>query len=307
MKKQSKAACGVAVALMVLGAMFTTAQAVESPAKKSAQAKVAAPTPASGANADINGTPLPAGTIARVNGVAITQDQLDQAVRISKAPDTPALRTTLKSELIARELFRQAADQAHYASHADVQAALDQLRTNLIVTAYLRDQIKPAPVSDADVKAQYDRVVASLGENEYQPSVIAVKDAATAQTILDQLKKGADFAALAKQYSTGPDAAQGGKLGWISFKTPIQPGNTQNWPQPLAEALVKLPQGAVSAEPVEINGSFWILRVDQKRATQVPQFDQVKDTLRKQLEQVAATKATTEVVANLMRNAHIQQ
>ncbi len=261
--------------------------------------KAAAPAAASGS--------LPSGTAALVNGVPITEEALDQAVRATKAPDTPALRATLRNELIARELFRQAAEKANYASQPDVKAALDQARTNLIVRAWLHDQIKPVAVSDADVKAQYDRVVASLGQNEYQPSVIAVKDADTAQKILDALRKGGDFAQLATQYSQGPDAAQGGKLGWISFKTPIQAGHTQNWPQPLAEALVKLPQGAVSDAAVEINGTWWILRVDQKRPTQIPSFDQAKDALRRQLEQVAAVRATTELVTGLMRNAHIQQ
>ncbi len=295
-----------AVALVALCSMLGVAHASDAAVKKkSQQVKAAVASTASGTQA--NAGPLPAGTIARVNGVAITQEQLDQVVLATKAPDTPALRATLKNELIARELFRQAAEQGHYASHPDVVAALDQWRTNVIVQAYLRDQIKPAPVTDADVKAEYDRVIATLGENEYQPSVIAVKDADTAQKILDQLKKGGDFAALAKQYSTGPDAAQGGKLGWISFKTPIEPGHTQNWPQPLAEALVKLPQGGVSAQPVQINDAFWILRVDQKRPTQIPPFEQTKAALRQQLEKVAATRATTELVANLVRNAHIQQ
>ncbi|WP_118178569.1 peptidylprolyl isomerase [Paraburkholderia phosphatilytica] len=260
---------------------------------------VAASAPAAG--------PLPAGVIARVNNVSITQEQLDQVVHAANAPDTPVLRAALKNQLIARELFRQAAEQQHYAAHADVQAALDQAKTALEVQAYLRDQIKLAPVTDADVKAQYDKILATLGDTEYKPSVIAVKDADTAQKVLDQLKKGGDFAQLAKQYSQGPSAAQGGELNWISFKTPIQAGNTQNWPQPLAEALVKLPQGAVSSAPVEVNGSFWILRVDQKRPTQIPQYDQTKDVLRKQLEQAAAQKATAQVVVDLMRNAHIQE
>nr|WP_240702290.1 peptidyl-prolyl cis-trans isomerase [Trinickia terrae] len=250
---------------------------------------------------------LPANAVARVNNVTITQDELDQAVRASNAPDTPALRTALKNQLIARELFRQAAAKAHYDTRAQVVAAVEQAKTIAMTQAYLRDQVKPAPVTDADVKAKYDAIVATLGENEYKPSVIVVKDADTANKVLDQLKKGADFAQLAKQYSQGPDAAQGGALNWISFKTPIQPGNTQNWPQPLAEALVQLPQGAVSSAPVQVGDAYWILRVDQKRPTQVPQFDQAKDALRKQLEQIALEKATAQVVTDLVKNAQIQQ
>ena len=80
-----------------------------------------------------------------------------------------------------------------------------------------------------------------------------------------------------------------------------------NWPQPLAEALVKLPQGGISSAPVQIGDAFWILRVDEKRPTQIPPYEQSKDTLRKQLEQVALEKATAQVVVDLMKNARIQQ
>lgn len=251
---------------------------------------------------------LPAGVIARVNGVAIAQSDLDAALRQSGRQDSPALRTTMKNELIARELFRQAAQKQHYETHADVKAGVEQAKAMLMMQAYLRDVVKPAPVTDADVKAKYEAIVASLGQNEYKSSAIVVRDAATAQTVIDQLKKrGSDFSQLAKQYSQGPNAAQGGALNWVSFKTPITEGQTQGWPQPLAEALVKLPQGAVSSAPVQVGNAFWILRVDQMRPTQIPTFDQSKDSLRKELEQVAMAKATAQVVTDLVKSAHIEQ
>lgn len=250
---------------------------------------------------------LPADAVASVNGVPITQAQIDEAVRVSKAPDTPALRTALKNQLIARELFRQAALKQHYDTKPQVVAALEQAKTLAMTQAYLSDQVKPVPVTDADVKARYDSIVATLGENEYKPSVIAVNDADTAKQIIARLKKGEDFAKLAQQFSKGPAAAQGGALNWISFKTPIEAGHTQNWPQPLAEALVKLPQGGLTREPVQVGDAYWIVRADDKRPTQVPTFEQAKDTLRQQLEQVAMEKATAQVVADLIRGAHIQQ
>ncbi|WP_330728652.1 peptidylprolyl isomerase [Burkholderia multivorans] len=250
---------------------------------------------------------LPADAVASVNGVPITQAQIDEAVRVSKAPDTRALRTALKNQLIARELFRQAALKQHYDTKPQVVAAVEQAKTLAMTQAYLSDQVKPVPVTDADVKARYDSIVATLGENEYKPSVIAVNDADTAKQIIARLKKGEDFAKLAQQFSKGPAAAQGGALNWISFKTPIEAGHTQNWPQPLAEALVKLPQGGLTREPVQVGDAYWIVRADDKRPTQVPTFEQAKDTLRQQLEQVAMEKATAQVVADLIRGAHIQQ
>jgi len=280
--------------------VHTKAKATDSGAKAKADADAKA-------NANAQETGLPPGVIARVNGVPIPQDRLDAAVKLSHAPDTPALRATLKNQLIARELFRQAAEKAHYESRPAVQAEIDQVKATVVTQAWLQDQLKPVQVSDADVKAQYDKVVATLGDTEYKPRVIATRDADTAQKVLDQLKKGVDFAQLARQFSQGPNAAQGGEMGWISFKTPIEAGKTQNWPQSLAEALVKLPQGGVTSAPVQIDGTYWIVRADEKRATQIPTFDQSKEMLRRQLEQAAQTKAAAELVLGLTKQAHIEQ
>jgi len=251
--------------------------------------------------------PLPAGVVARVNGTPITQQQVDQTIAAAKVAATPAVREAVKNQLIAQELFRQAAEKGRYDTRPNVRAAMEQAKTLAMTQDYLRDAVKPAPVSDTDVRAKYDLIIGTLGEVEYKPSAIVVKDADTAQKVLDQIKKGTDFAQLAKQYSQGPSAAQGGALNWVSFKLPLEAGKTQNWPMPLATALTQLPEGAASAAPVQVDDAFWILRVDAKRPTQIPPYDQIKDVLRKQLEQVEVQKATTQVVVDLMKNARIQQ
>lgn len=251
--------------------------------------------------------PLPADAIASVNGVSIPKVSVDAMVKASGQPDSPQLRELFKGQLIANELLKQAAQKQHYEARPEVQAAVEAAKTMIVTRAFMTEHLNAAPVSDADVKAKYDAVVATLGENEYHASVIAVRDAVTAQTVLDQLKKGGDFAALARQYSQGPNAAQGGQLNWVSFKTPITAGNTQNWPQPIAEALVKLPKGGVSSEPLQIGEQLWILRVDDKRATQIPKFEESAPLLRKQLEQVAMEKATAQMIGDLVKSARIQQ
>ncbi|MFV8604491.1 peptidylprolyl isomerase [Ralstonia pseudosolanacearum] len=280
---------------LLLGMLALGAQASWAATKTNAQA------------APADAGPLPAGVVARVNGTAITQQQVDQAIAAANVPASPQAREAVKNQLIARELFRQAAEKGHYDARPNVRAAMEQAKTLAMTQDYLRDAVKPAPVSEADVRAKYDAIVGSLGEFEYKPSAIVVKDADTAQKVLDQIKKGTDFAQLAKQYSQGPTAAQGGALNWVSFKLPLQEGKTQNWPLPLATALTQLPDGAASASPVQVDGAFWILRVEAKRPTQIPQYDQIKDVLRKQLEQVEVQKATTKIVVDLMKTARIQQ
>ena len=292
-------AVGVCAALSVVIAPAMAARSAATPSSPksdvSADTKAAAP------------KPLPVGAIASVNGVAIPKTSLDAMIKASGQPDSSQLRELFKGQLIANELLKQAALKQHYEARPEVQAALDAAKTMIVTRAYMTEHLSAVPVSDADVKAKYDAIVATLGENEYRASAIAVRDAVTAQTVLDQLKKGGDFAALARQYSQGPNAAQGGQLNWVSFKTPITAGNTQNWPQPIAEALVKLPKGGVSGEPVPLGDQFWILRVDDRRATQIPKFEESAPLLRTQLEQIARERATAQVISDLVKSARIQQ
>lgn len=282
---------GVALAAaMLCGTVAPQAHALNKAAKKPADTVAA----------------MPADAVASVNGVPVTQTQVDEAVRASKAADTPALRAAMKNQLIARELFRQAALKQHYDTRPQVVAAVEQAKTLAMTQAYLHDQVKPAPVPETDIRARYDAIVAgSARTNTSRARLRSTTRTPRSRSSRASGRRGLRHAGATVQQGAGCRA--GGALNWISFKTPIEAGNTQNWPQPLAEALVKLPQGGLTREPVQVGDAYWILRVDDKRATQVPSFDQAKDMLRQQLEQVAMEKATAQVVVDLIRNARIQQ
>jgi parvulin-like peptidyl-prolyl isomerase len=71
--------------------------------------------------------------------------------------------------------------------------------------------------------------------------------------------------------------------------------------------MVKLPQGGLTTTPVQVGDAFWIVKMDQSRATEIPDFETTKPALRQQLEQVALQKATAQVVVDLMKSATIQQ
>ncbi|MEK6315359.1 MAG: peptidyl-prolyl cis-trans isomerase [Burkholderia gladioli] len=291
---------GVAPAALAIG-NSARAGSVDA-ASNAANNAAIVPAAASGAVA-----PLPANAIARVNDVLITRDQFEQARRVANTPDTPEARAALKNQLIAREVLRQAAVKAHYDTQAQVLAAVEQAKTTAMTEFWLHDQVRPASVTDAQVRAKYDEVVGLLGDTELKPSAIVLKDRAAADAALAQLERGADFAQLARQLSQGPGAQQGGALNWVSFRLPIPEGGEQNWPQPLAQALVALPRGGMSRAPIEAAGGYWILRVDDKRATRIPAFDDVKAALRQQLETAALQRATIEVVVDLLKQARIQQ
>jgi parvulin-like peptidyl-prolyl isomerase len=250
---------------------------------------------------------LPAGTAATVNGTTITQAEVDAVLRASRQPDTPQIRQAIKSQLIARVLIQQAAEKANYGNKPEVQQAMQAAKANAETQLYLKDNVKPEPVTDAQIKARYDEIVASLGKDEYKPRLIVVKDAATAATVLSELKAGKSFDSVARQYSVAPNRDVGGELPWVSFKTPAAEGKTAGLPVAIAHALEKLPVGAVTPESIPVDSARAIVKLDAKRPTQVPAFKQTQATIREQLEALALEKASAQLVGGLLKSATIQQ
>lgn len=257
------------------------------------------------------GSALPPGAVAIVNGINIPQTQLDALAHASGQPDNAQVRQALKQELIARELFRQQAEKANYGAKPEVQEAVNAAKANAETQLYLKDNIHPEPVTDAQVKARYDDIVASLGKEEYKPRLIAVADDASANTVLAKLKSGSTFDALARQYSVAPSKAAGGEMAWVSFRTPVTEGRTQGMPLEVAQAITQLPAGSVTPVAIPVGQGKSALRVivklDAKRPTQVPTFDQAKDTIRQQLQALALEKAAAQFTGALLKGATIQQ
>jgi len=251
---------------------------------------------------------VPPGAVAIVNGVQITQAQLDRAVAQSGAGTNPNVIQAVKQQLIARELFRQqAAKNPAYDKLPAVQQAVKDAHDAAVTQAWLKDNIKPSPVTDKQIKAHYDTVVSSLGDKEYKARVIQVGDDVTATQVITQLKQGTDFAKLAQQYSTAPNKTRGGELDWASFKVPVEEGKTQNLPPALAREIAALPAGGVSAAPVEAGSQRFIVKVDAVRPTQIPAFDAVKPAIKQALETAELERATVQVVGALLKNAKVVQ
>jgi parvulin-like peptidyl-prolyl isomerase len=123
---------------------------------------------------------------------------------------------------------------------------------------------------------------------------VLVKTEDEAKAVLADIKKGTDFAEVAKAKSTEPGAAQsGGDLGYFTKEQMV--------PE-FAEAAFKLDKGKVS-EPVKTQFGWHIIKVEDKRKKPVPTFDQVKD----QLETFVARKSQSDLVAKLRTTAKIEK
>jgi peptidyl-prolyl cis-trans isomerase C len=226
--------------------------------------------------------------VAVVNGVAIPQAKMDLQLKALAArgqKDSPELRNAIKDSLVTAVLIEQEATKKGLDKNPDVQAELEMARQSVIFRAYVQDYMKNNPVTDAEIKAEYDKYKATQADKEYNVRHILVKDEKTAKDIIEQLKKGAKFDKLAEKYSVDPGSkAKGGELGWNA------PGN---FVKPFAEAMTKLDKGQMSKEPVQSDFGFHIIKLDDVRSAKVPSFDEVKPQIteflqRKKLETLMA-------------------
>jgi len=215
---------------------------------------------------------------AIVNGKAIPSARVDEfvaALTQQGRPDTPELRTAVRDELIAREIFMQEAEKKGLARQTDVQRQLDSARQDILIRALIRDQLKTNPVTDADIKAEYDKLAKASGGKEYKARHILVDGEADAKAIVEQIKKGTAFEELAKKSKDTGSASRGGDLDWAS---------PDSYVKPFSDAMVKLEKGKMTEVPVKSDFGWHVIRLDDIRDVQPPPLEQVKPQIQQELE-----------------------
>ncbi|MDF1608024.1 peptidylprolyl isomerase [Hoeflea sp. YIM 152468] len=149
------------------------------------------------------------------------------------------------------------------------------------------------PVSDADIKARYDKEIAATPpEEEINARHILLKTEEEARAVIAELDGGKDFAELAKEKSTGPSAAQGGELGFF----------TKGRMVPEFEAVAfTLETGDYAREPVKTQFGWHVIKVEERRQTAPPEFEAVADQVRQLVmrerygDLIRAARAETEI------------
>jgi peptidyl-prolyl cis-trans isomerase C len=168
-----------------------------------------------------------------------------------------------------------------------VVAAEDQA----LETAYLHKTIGPL-VTEAAVRARYDAELAGKpGQEEVHARHILVPDEATAKKIIDELNHGGDFAALSKQYSKDPGAAQqGGDLGFFK-KDEMVPE--------FADAAFATPPGQIDQTPVHTQFGWHVIQVLERKTDPAPSFEQAGQELRQKMIQQAVQDAVAHARAQV--------
>ena len=223
--------------------------------------------------------PAMAQNLAVVNGKPVPSSRADAMVKQMASQgqqDTPQLRAMVKEELVNREILMQEADRQGLTNSPEVKSQMDMARQSIVIRALVQDYVKKNPVSDADMKAEYDKFKAQAGDKEYHARHILVEKEEDAKAIIAKLKGGAKFEELAKDSKDPGSAANGGDLDWAPPTAFVKP---------FSDAMIALQKGQVTETPVKTQFGYHVIKLEDSRAAKVPTFEEVKPQIAESLQQ----------------------
>ena len=235
--------------------------------------------------------------LAKVNGAEIRASDValaEEELGPSLAQMDPATKKeNVLSFLIDMKIVSKEAEDKKIADRDDFKTRLAFARNRLLMDNLLAVEGKAA-TTDENMKKVYEEAAKQIsGEQEVHARHILVETEDQAKKIADELKKGADFAELAKKESKDPGAADGGDLGFFTKDQMVPEFST---------AAFALEPGKIS-DPVKSQFGWHVIKVEEKRTRKAPDFEQVKP----QIETYVVRKAQADYVAKLRTAAKVER
>ncbi|MBZ5760962.1 MULTISPECIES: peptidylprolyl isomerase [unclassified Rhizobium] len=234
--------------------------------------------------------------VAKVGDLEIHQSELDLAIsnldpQLAQLPDdqkkVAALSAAIDVKLLAKDALAEKLQDT-----PDFKTRMAYLQDRELHNAYFKKHVVDV-VTDAEVKARYDKEVAALPkQEEVHARHILVKTEDEAKEVIKELDAGKDFAEVAKEKSTDPNKSDGGDLGYFQRGRMVKEFD---------DAAFSMPVGTYSKTPVKTDFGFHVIKVEDKRDAPPPPFDQVKDQVKqlvmrdKYLELLKTAKAASKV------------
>ena len=176
---------------------------------------------------------------------------------------------------------------------------LENNKENLLINKLMQEATNEVNISDEEAKEYYNN-----NKNQYEygeqvnASHILLKDEEKVDEVLNKIDNGENFADLAEEYSQGPTAKDGGKLGFFG-KGEMVPA--------FEEKAFALEVGAVSSEAVKTDYGYHIIKVTDKKEAGVANFEEVKSNIKENLSNQQKQKAWDDFVNKLREEAEIEK
>ena len=235
--------------------------------------------------------------VARVNGREITVGDLEilRATLPQQYQQLPLelLFANLREQAVSRQLVTDAADKSGLRDDQEFKDRLAVAERRILQQIYLTRAIEAA-VTDEALKKAYEEAVAKMKPvEEVRARHILVKTEDEAKKIIGELDKGADFAELAKKYSTGPTGKDGGDLGYFTKGDMVAE---------FSDAAFKLKPGEYTKKPVKSSFGWHVIKLEDRRQKAKPSLDDMRQELTDQL----SRQALSDLLADLRGKSKVE-
>jgi peptidyl-prolyl cis-trans isomerase C len=211
----------------------------------------------------------------------------DLASRGQKTDDN--LNNMIVDRMIAMELINQEAEKTGLSKDVNYLLKEELARKEMLYNTFLQNYVQKNPISESDIKNAYEQYKKDLGSQEFNAKHILLASEQEAKDVIAELNKGGNFNKIAKDKSKDTGSKdKGGDLGWFPANSMVKP---------FAEALTSLKKGNVTTIPVQTQFGWHVIKLEDTRALQAPEFDKVKEGLAKTLQQKQLDKLVLDLKA----------
>ena len=211
----------------------------------------------------------------------------DLASRGQKTDDN--LNNMIVDRMIAMELINQEAEKTGLSKDVNYLLKEELARKEMLYNTFLQNYVQKNPISESDIKNAYEQYKKDLGSQEFNAKHILLASEQEAKDVIAELNKGGNFNKIAKDKSKDTGSKdKGGDLGWFPANSMVKP---------FAEALTSLKKGNVTTIPVQTQFGWHVIKLEDTRALQAPEFDKIKEGLAKTLQQKQLDKLVLDLKA----------
>jgi len=214
------------------------------------------------------------GQVATVNGERIPESLFRfyamNAAKKNADELTAEERAAVIEDLLRFKLLATTAEERGLLAERSMAAELEVQRLQLLARAMALRYLEENPATEAELQKIYEENLPSLAGTQYKARHILVESKEDAAGVIEQLRQGKDFVALAQEHSTGPTGPNGGDLGWFTAESMVQP---------VAEAVRAMQVGTYSNEPVQTDFGYHVILLEDTRTQEAPALDTVRAEL----------------------------
>ncbi len=230
--------------------------------------------------------------LVKVGDKAITEKYVQAYLfnRGVKEPSKEQIDQALDALIKQQALLLQADKQGLQLSteqRLSIQQLKDQARSQLAMQAYLEEN----PITEEDIRTEYDQIVTELQGTEYKVRHMLFQDEVQALTYLDKINQGQPYLDVESEYLQDYSQIKNvGDIGWV---------NVKQVPESFQTPLQQLSAGQVFEDVIVSQYGVHVVFLEDKRASDPPPFDAVKEGIKKSLtikaqnryQQIALAKA----------------